>query len=169
MPRGAKILAVIFLFACVPLHAQESVAPYKNPHLAIPDRVADLLSRMTVEERVAEITGGHHDDRGLVDTTGQLPYKTADEVFAEMYRTENKITPRERALAHNALQRFQREKTRLGIPSIFFGEALHGYMAYGSTSVPQALALASTWDPALVRLRMPSDCTPISAIRFTLG
>ena len=163
MPRGAKILAVIFLFACVPLHAQESVAPYKNPHLAIPDRVADLLSRMTVEERVAEISGGHHDDRGLVDTTGQLPYRTADEVFAEMYRTESKMTPRERALAHNALQRFQREKTRLGIPSIFFGEALHGYMAYGSTSFPQALALASTWDPALVKQVFTAAADEMSA------
>jgi beta-glucosidase len=163
MPQGAKTLALILLFACVPLHAQESLAPYKNPHLAIPDRVADLLSRMTLEEKVAEITGGHHDDRGLVDTTGQLPYKTADEVFAEMYKTDNKMTPRERALAHNALQRFQREKTRLGIPSIFFGEALHGYMAYGSTSFPQALALAGTWDPALVKQAFTAAADEMSA------
>jgi beta-glucosidase len=151
MPRGAKVLAVVLLFVSVTLGAQESTAPYKDPHLAIPDRVADLLSRMTLEEKVSEITGGHHDGRGLVDTTGQLPYKTPDEVFTEMYKIDNKMTPRDRALAHNALQRFQLEKTRLGIPSIFFGEALHGYMAYGSTSFPQALALASTWDPVLVK------------------
>jgi beta-glucosidase len=43
------------------------------------------------------------------------------------------------------------EKTRLGIPDISFGEGLHGYMAYGSTSFPQALGLASTWDPVLVK------------------
>ncbi|HWZ98425.1 MAG TPA: glycoside hydrolase family 3 N-terminal domain-containing protein [Candidatus Dormibacteraeota bacterium] len=145
--------ALLFCLALTPaaLVAQEQTPPYKNPKLAIQDRVMDLLSRMTLEEKVAEITGGHHDNRGLIDPTGQLSYKTADEVFGEMYKLENKMTPRTRALAHNALQRYQMEKTRLGIPYIFFGEALHGYMAYGSTSFPQALALASTWDPALVK------------------
>ncbi len=42
-------------------------------------------------------------------------------------------------------------KTRLGIPVIFQGEALHGFMEYGSTSFPQVLGLASTWDPELVQ------------------
>jgi beta-glucosidase len=51
----------------------------------------------------------------------------------------------------NGVQRYQREKTRLGIPVIFMGEGLHGLMEYGSTSFPQALGLASTWDPALVK------------------
>jgi beta-glucosidase len=69
----------------------------------------------------------------------------------QLYDVDNKIGPRERALLHNALQRFQLERTRLGIPGIFFGEGLHGYMAYGSTSFPQALGLASTWDPILVK------------------
>ena len=48
------------------------------------------------------------------------------------------------------MQRYLREKTRLGIPDLFMGEALHGFMEYGSTSFPQALSLASTWDPDLV-------------------
>ena len=43
------------------------------------------------------------------------------------------------------------DKTRLGIPGLFQGEALHGFMAYGSTSFPQVLGLASTWDPELVQ------------------
>src|SRR5215469_4931885 len=147
--RHAKALLIAVLLGPFPIRGQESAPPYKNPHLAIPDRVADLVSRMTLEEKIDEITGGHRADRGLIDTSGQLSYKTADELFKEMYRVDNTMSPRERALAHNALQRYQCEKTRLGIPLIFFGEALHGYMAYGSTSFPQALALASTWDPAL--------------------
>jgi len=147
--RHAKALLIAVLLGPFPIRGQESAPPYKNPHLAIPDRVADLVSRMTLEEKIDEITGGHRADRGLIDTSGQLSYKTADDLFKEMYRVDNTLSPRERALAHNALQRYQREKTRLGIPLIFFGEALHGYMAYGSTSFPQALALASTWDPAL--------------------
>src|SRR5205823_10495381 len=44
-----------------------------------------------------------------------------------------------------------KEKTRLGIPQLFMGESLHGFMEYGSTSFPQAIGLASTWDPELVK------------------
>ena len=60
------------------------------------------------------------------------------------------INARETALATNAIQRHLREHTRLGIPAFFIDEALHGLMAYGSTSFPQAIGLASTWDPQLV-------------------
>jgi beta-glucosidase len=135
----------------MPLLAQQSAPPYKDPHLSIEDRVADLLSRMTLEEKVAQVSDGGEGNEGLIDTSGKLPYKTAKEAFAELYNSENKIGASERALIHNALQRYQLEKTRLGIPLIFFGEGLHGYMAYGSTSFPQALGLASTWDPVLVK------------------
>ncbi|MHB8500106.1 MAG: glycoside hydrolase family 3 N-terminal domain-containing protein [Candidatus Acidiferrales bacterium] len=148
--KFAKALFLILPIAAAPLLAQQP-PPYKDKNLAIEDRVADLLSRMTLEEKVAEITGGHGDNLGLLDTSGELPYKTPGEFFKESYRLENQMTPRIRALAHNALQRYQLEKTRLGIPSIFQGEALHGFMAYGSTSFPQALGLASTWDPVLVK------------------
>ena len=65
--------------------------------------------------------------------------------------TDLKLTPRNAAILRNGVQRYQLEKTRLGIPVIFPGEALHGFMEYGSTSFPQALGLASTWDPALVK------------------
>lgn len=148
--RFAKCFVIAFVIFSSPLSGQQPTARYKDPRLAIQDRVADLLSRMTLEEKVAEITGGHRSDRGLLDPTGQLHYATSEELFKEMYRVDNKIGPRERALAHNALQRYQLEKTRLGIPLIFQGEALHGFMAYGSTSFPQALGLASTWDPSLI-------------------
>ena len=140
----------ILSISAVTLCAQQS-PPYKDKNLATQDRVADLLSRMTLEEKVAQITGGHGEDVGLLDTSGELTYKTPADFFKESYDVNNKMTPRVRALAHNAIQRYQIERTRLGIPAIFQGEALHGFMAYGSTSFPQALGLASTWDPVLVR------------------
>lgn len=142
---------MICLLLIAPLQAQVETPPYKNPQLAIEDRVADLLARMTLEEKVDQITGGHHENTGVLDTSGQFSGKTVDELMGSLYRTESRITPRERAIIHNAVQRYLREKTRLGIPTIFFGEALHGAMAYRSTSFPQALGLASTWDPALVK------------------
>ena len=142
---------------------QKSVSPYKDPRRAVSDRVADLLGRMTLEEKVEEVTGGPHSNRGVLDTTGQLRFSTAEEISKEMNRVDNHMTPRERAVANNAMQRYQLEKTRLGIPLIFQGEALHGFMAYGSTSFPQALGLASTWDPALVKSAFSAAADEMSA------
>src|SRR6266568_4164685 len=61
------------------------------------------------------------------------------------------MTPRKSAILRNGVQRFLKEKSRLGIPALFMGEALHGFMEHGSTSFPQAIGLASTWDPQLVK------------------
>jgi len=71
--------------------------------------------------------------------------------LTKMYREDSQVSPHDAAAARNAAQHFLMEKTRLGIPAIFPGEALHGFMAYGSTSFPQVLGLASTWDPELVQ------------------
>jgi len=162
--RRRETVVVAIVFCSLPLVAQHPTTPnYKDPQVAVSDRVADLLSRMTLEEKVAEITGGRHMDRGLLDTTGQLPFTTPEELFKELYRTDTKMTARERAVARNALQRFQFERTRLGIPLIIQGEALHGFMAYGSTSFPQALALASTWDPVLVKKVFSAAADEMSA------
>jgi beta-glucosidase len=51
---------------------------------------------------------------------------------------------------HNAMQRFFRTRTRLGIPALPFEEAVHGLMRRGATVFPQAIALAATWDSGLV-------------------
>lgn len=149
--RRLLLAAASWCLLSLGLVAQQNVLPYRDPRLAIEDRVNDLLSRMTLEEKVGQITGGHHDDAGLVGTTGRFANTNVDDLTKEMNRLETQMSPRDRAIAHNALQRYLAEKTKLGIPAMFFGEALHGFMAYGSTSFPQAIGLASTWDPALVR------------------
>ena len=157
--RFTALAAVVL----IPLQGQQSIPPYKNSKLSIEDRVADLLPRLTLEEKVGQITGGRQGDQGLVDTTGKLPYKTVEELYKEMYKLDTKMTAQERARAHNALQRYQMERTKLGIPRLFFGEALHGFMAYGSTSFPQAIGLASTWDPALVKKVFGATADEMSA------
>ncbi|HEV3037776.1 MAG TPA: glycoside hydrolase family 3 N-terminal domain-containing protein [Candidatus Angelobacter sp.] len=151
MRLSFKWLPMALVAISMTVGEQQTLPPYKDPHLAIADRVADLLSRMTLEEKVAQISGGGREERGIVDSSGKLPYKNVEELFKDLNDPYNKIGPRQRALIHNALQRYQLEKTRLGIPTLFFGEGLHGYMAYGSASFPQALGLASTWDPVLVK------------------
>ena len=153
--RLYRVLPCVFLgmaLSCViPIGGQEQAAPkYRNPNAPIDDRVADLLSRMTLEEKVDEISGGAEAQFEVIDPTGTFTTAQARAAFARWSDPDYALTPRNSAVLRNGVQRFLREKTRLGIPTLFMGEALHGFMEYHSTSFPQALGLASTWDPDLV-------------------
>src|SRR5438445_4192428 len=143
--------AVALVPLVVPLQAQQETPPYRNPQLAIEDRVSDLVPRMTLEEKVDQITAGRHENTGIVDTTGQFAPEKMSDALKGSRQLDSHMSPHDRAVLHNALQRYLLEKTRLGIPALFQGEALHGFMSYQSTSFPQALGLAATWDPALVK------------------
>jgi beta-glucosidase len=149
-PVSAFGFAFTFPFLTVTALAQ-SPPPYKDPHLAIDERVADLLSRMSVEDKVAELVPGRRTTGGVVDPTGQFTAANYGEALQDLYRPATIMSIRDRTVLNNALQRYRLEKTPLGIPMLVQGEALHGFMARGATSFPQALALASTWDPDLVR------------------
>ncbi|HTW48913.1 MAG TPA: glycoside hydrolase family 3 N-terminal domain-containing protein, partial [Acidobacteriaceae bacterium] len=129
--------------------APDANAPYHNPKLTVEERVADLLPRMTLEEKVAQISGGETIS-GIIDPTGTYTLEKARATMMQSDGVAFTISPRDSAVLRNAIQRYQLEKTRLGIPWLFQGEALHGDMEPGSTSFPQALGLAATWDPALV-------------------
>jgi beta-glucosidase len=141
---GAALIAA-------PAVGQEPRPPYKDPRLPTEQRVADLLKRMSVEEKVDQISGGRPLETGVVDPTGRYTDENLGDTLGQMYNPYARRDARDWAVLHNALQRYRLEKSRLGIPSLFYGEALHGFMAYGATSFPQVLALASTWDPDLVR------------------
>src|SRR5882724_792422 len=97
MKRIYAIVIVLGL-ALLPMFAQQRPAqqPYQNVAWPIEERAADLFSRMTLEEKITEITGGHRGDRGLLDTSGKLPYKTGEELFKEIYRLETLMNARER-------------------------------------------------------------------------
>jgi beta-glucosidase len=133
---------------------------YKNPRLPVEHRVADLLGRMTLEEKVAQLTclwtarpqmGPQKDfstDRGdFSPDKARLVMKYG---IGQVARQRERKGPREGAVFANAVQKWLIEKTRLGIPAIFHDEILHGHMAQGSTSFPQPIALASSWDPDFV-------------------
>jgi beta-glucosidase len=143
-------LCLASLFATAAAGQQNTTPKYRDPSLAIEDRVADLLGRMTLEEKIEQIKGGSAGEAGLIDTTGTFRSEQAKELFRQLHDVDSQLTPRQTAILRNAAQRYLREKTRLGIPVLFMGEALHGYMGNGSTSFPQALGLAATWDPELV-------------------
>jgi beta-glucosidase len=150
-------LLMSFVWFTVPVRGQDGHAAkpdtprYKDASLPVSDRVADLLPRMTLEEKVYQLTGGWESKIEVIDPTGTFTTEKARKTLTAEWGPEVKFTPKDAAILRNGAQRYLREKTRLGIPAMFLGEALHGYMEYGSTSFPQAIGLASTWDPALVK------------------
>ncbi len=146
--------------------------PYKDPSQPVAARVEDLLRRMTLEEKVAQMIGIWEKKSDIQDAKGDFSSQKASRAFpnglGQITRPSDKRgvtvsnnaagvaadavgrTARETAEYVNAAQRWAVEQTRLGIPMIMHEEALHGYVARGATSFPQAIALASSWDPLLV-------------------
>lgn len=144
------VLVPAFLAASfLPAAAQDAPPPYRDARLPIAQRVQDLLGRMTLEEKVAQLApqpGAPH----AIDVTGKFTEETAAAALARMFDNRSTVSVRDAAILRNAVQRYLLTKTRLGIPTFFWGEALHGFMFHGATSFPQALGLAGTWDPALI-------------------
>ena len=134
--------------------AQSTTPAYRNPDLSVEQRVADLLSRMTWEEKVAQTHALWQGQERITDAQGNFSPEKAREVLkngiGEITRAAGKRKPRENAEYTNAIQKYLVEQTRLGIPAIIHEESLHGLVAPGATSFPQAIALASTWDVNLV-------------------
>src|SRR5215472_5692648 len=145
--RGVVISLSLFPVLTAGGFAQDAQPVYRNPKLTAEERAADLVKRMTLEEKVDQLAGGRRRARNSSDREQQQVF----EELGKLYRENSQVSPREAAEARNKAQHYLMEKTRLGIPAIFQGEALHGFMANGSTSFPQVLGLASTWDPELVQ------------------
>jgi beta-glucosidase len=146
MRNVSRFLFVVLLLSAR-FTAQQSILDYRNPSLSIDQRVADLLKRMTLEEKIDQIAGGQ---RRNFDNNDPAVARIV-EGFKQLYSIDAHMSPHDAAAFRNEVQKYLVEKTRLGIPGLFQGEALHGYMSYGSTSFPQVLGLASTWDTELVQ------------------
>lgn len=141
-------------------------APYWNANLPVEQRVEDLLARMTLEEKVAQIIT-IWDSKGKIQSAGDVfdPAKasaTFPHGVGQIARPSDRngpssprVVPR-RNIADSIqyvidAQKWAMANTRLGIPVLFHEESLHGLAAKDATAFPQAIGLASTWDPALVR------------------
>ena len=127
--------------------------PYQNPKLPIEARLQDLLPRMTLEEKCAQLNLWPNlaellKHKSIDDDIALTLPQVTNGVGAIEYDT--KLPPEDFAKFHNAIQRHLKENTRLGIPTLFDGEACHGFVGKGATVFPVPLTLASSWDPALV-------------------
>ena len=136
------------------------IPAYRKPSLPAATRVKDLLSRMTLEEKAAQMMCVWQKKADLLlDSQGNFDPVKAKANFGhgrglgQVGRPSDAgggKTPRETAEVTNAIQRFFLENSRLGIPVMYHEECLHGHAAMGSTSFPQPIGLAATFNPALV-------------------
>ncbi|HVE34680.1 MAG TPA: glycoside hydrolase family 3 N-terminal domain-containing protein [Gemmatimonadaceae bacterium] len=128
---------------------------YRDASLPIERRITDLLSRMTLEEKVAQMMCLWDQKKLITSQDGRFDPAKAPRWFrvgiGRIERPQDGHDARGEAEFVNAIQRWVRDSTRLGIPILFNEEALHGLEAAGATSFPQAIALASTWNTDLVQ------------------
>lgn len=137
---------------------QLEVLDYKNPALAVSDRVKDLISRMTIEEKVAQMLCIWGQKRTkFIGENGKFDLHNLGSFFkvgigqiGRLSDTDNGLDPVEMAELANAIQKYFVEETRLGIPVIFHEECLHGLAAKKATSYPQPIGLASTFNINLI-------------------
>jgi beta-glucosidase len=127
---------------------------YLNAALPTAKRVDDLLSRMTLEEKVAQMMCLWSAKRQFTDAKGTFDPAKAPAWFkvgiGRIERPSDGHGARAQAEYTNAIQKWVKGNTRLGVPVLFHDEALHGLQGSEATSFPQAIALASTWNPELV-------------------
>ena len=168
---GASTLALTAVAGtAMAAKAKKETLPYKDASLTIDARVADLLGRMTLEEKVAQMLCVWQKKGDIQDPTGKFDPAKASKVYPNGLGMVARPSDQQglatttgagdsgamgnrnafnTATHVNAMQKWAIEQTRLGIPMIMHEEALHGYVAKDATSFPQAIGLASSFDPAM--------------------
>jgi len=161
--KFSRLAFSVFLIACIYTNksfCQTSshknnilYVDYKNKTLPVDERVQDLLSRMTVEEKIKQLDmyrgwdlspmGQTHEatvynETLIAKTLGNYSIGSIHDFYPAFASLSNKV------------QKYIIENSRLGIPVMFIEEGLHGYSGKGSTSFPIPLALSATWDTSLV-------------------
>jgi beta-glucosidase len=152
-----------------PMAMAAASSPYKDASLPVDKRVDDLLGRMTLEEKIAQMQCTWQSKTEIQDAKGEFVAAKASKAWPNGLGMIGRPSDRqlgqaagagdtgahanrnalETATYTNAVQKWAVEQTRLGIPLFMHEEALHGYVARDATSFPQAIGIASSFDPDL--------------------
>lgn len=139
---------------------------YKNPKAPVEERISNLLSLMTLNEKIGQLCCPLGWEMYSKTDKGVVPAEKFKNLMnnrpigsfwatlrADPWTQKTLITglsPKQAAEAINSLQKYAMEKTRLGIPIIFAEECAHGHMAIGTTVFPTSIGQASTWNVDLI-------------------
>lgn len=160
----ALIIALILVGSTfqTPKSKAQNQLPYKNPNLSIDERVKDLLARMTLEEKAAQMmclwmekpNDNSRVPKAQMPLGGEFSPELAKQKMpfgmGQFARQREYRDARRSAEYANAVQKWLIENTRLQIPTVFHDEILHGNMGEGSTVFPVPLSMASSWDTDLI-------------------
>lgn len=159
--------AAIYHEGWIDLNKNGAKDPYEDPAIETEARISDLLARMSLEEKTAQMTTLYGFPRVLKDELPTAAWKNElwkdgignidEHMNGNTGWTNNLADPVHdlpwslHTRAINEVQRWFVEQTRLGIPVDFTGEGIRGLMHAKATSFPAEAAIGSTWNPALVR------------------
>lgn len=162
--RVLFILALIILVVShiVPAKVIGQQLPYQNPKLSTAERVKDLLSRMTIEEKIKQMLKVSLEELKQ-DEQGEITEESLEKLFKgesigclDPPRwnsiTDKPIDVEGIAIFSEAADKYLRTKTRLGIPAIQVDlGGIHGQLAYDATIFPQTIGQGSTWNIELIK------------------
>ena len=127
---------------------------YKNSAASVEDRVSDLLSRMTLEEKLLQLSQYTLGRNTVENNLGEAVRDVPAEIGSLIYFGDD-------AVLRNEMQRKAVEESRLGIPILFGHDVIHGYR----TMFPVPLAQACSWNPEMVR----KSCTVAAQEAYSCG
>mgnify|MGYP002414727534 FL=1 len=129
--------------------ADEATMPYKNPDLPVAERIADLLGRMTLEEKVGQMMQ-------LDARSADLDELIVNKHVGSVLHTRPEDLPRVVEAVDT--------KTRLNIPVLIGDDCIHGYSFWpGATIFPEQLGMAVSWDPEKVQAAGRATAEEVSA------
>jgi len=144
----ALMLSILLITEVPTATSQEETPPYLNPGLSTEERAEDLLSRMTTDEKIGQMT---QVDRQFLRQESDIANYFLGSLLSGGGSSPSPNTPLTWARMYNRYQRYAVEDTQLGIPLLYGIDAVHGHNnVWGAVIFPHNVGMGSTWNPDLV-------------------